>query len=112
MKDKSKTGEIPIVGGKTIEIGKYNYNLIVVLSDHKDPKDQELALFQYSEKALAVDMRTKILKEGIDVKTKEAGVDVELFYPPHQIRKIILRSEPITMRKPGSIRDNQGAGLK
>lgn len=101
MKDKSKSGDIPILGGTSIEIGKFVYNLIVILSDHKNPKEQEMAIFQYQALSAAHDMRTKILKDGVSLKTKEVGVDIELFYPAHQIRKIIIRSEPITMKTQG-----------
>lgn len=98
---KDKHG-LPIIGGKVMEIGTFVYNLIFVLSDDKDPKNQEMVLYQYSNEGEAVKMKDKILQEGIALKQKDfAGLDVQIFYPVSQIRKVILKKEPAGI-KPGT----------
>jgi len=95
MKKINESKGLPIIGGSVIEIGKFIYNMIVILSDHKDPKDQETVIFQYENKEQSKKMRDTIIKEGINLNMKDKGIEVEVFYPPGVIRKIIVRKEPL-----------------
>ena len=95
MKIKNENKGLPIIGGSVIEIGKFVYNMIVILSDHKDPKDQEQVVFQYHDKDQSDQMKETILKDGIKLKMNDKGVEVEIYYAPHVIRKIIIRKEPV-----------------
>ena len=95
MKIKNEKNELPIIGGSVIEIGKFAYNMIVILSDHKDPKDQETVVFQSHSKNESDQMKETILKDGVKLKVNDKGVEVEIYYAPHVIRKIITRKEPL-----------------
>jgi len=77
-----------------MKIGKFVYRMIVVLSDHLDPKDQEMVVYEYEDKAKAQKMKETILLEGINLSRKDGGVEIDMFYPARQIRKIIIRQEP------------------
>ncbi len=102
MSNNKKKGGLPKIGGKVMEIGKFVFRMIVILSDHLDPKDQEMVVYQYSEKEKALKMKETILIEGISLKQKDAGIELDIFYPARQIRKIIIRKEPMTIKGTGS----------
>ena len=91
---KTKSG-LPKIGGTFIEIGKFVYRMIVVLSDHLDPKDQEMVVYEYPDKKKALKMKETILLEGINLSRKDEGIEIDMYYPARQIRKIIIRKEPI-----------------
>lgn len=95
MKIKNENKGLPIIGGSVVEIGKFVYNMIVVLSDHKDPKDQEQVVFQYHDKAQTDQMKATILKDGVKLKMQDKGAEIEIYYAPQVIRKIIVRKEPL-----------------
>jgi len=94
MKIKNEKNELPIIGGSVIEIGKFVYNMIVILSDHKDPKDQETVVFQYHKKEEVETMRETVMKDGVKLKVQDKGIEVEIYYGPQVVRKIIVRKEP------------------
>lgn len=97
---KDKQG-VPIVGGRIPAIGMFTYTLIIVLSDpHIKEEDRELVIYQYSEKSKAMKMRETVRKEGVNLTKEEGGIEMECWYPPSEIRKILLKKEPI-MIKPG-----------
>lgn len=49
-----------------MESEKFVYRMIVVLSDHLDPKDQEMVVYEYEDKEKAKKMKETILLEGIN----------------------------------------------
>lgn len=102
MNSKKTKHSPPVIGGNILELGKFVYRMIVVLSDHLDPKDQELVAFEYKDKALAVKRREVILMEGINVIQTDEGVDIDIFYPARSVRKIIIRAEPAAIQKRSS----------
>ncbi len=86
-----------------MEIGKFVYRMIVVLSDHLDPKDQEMVVYEYKDKEKAKKMKETILLEGISLTREDEGTEIDMYYPARQIRKIIIRKEPIQTKKHGDI---------
>ena len=100
MNQKKTKHGIPIVGGNIPAIGLFTYTLIVVLSDHLKAEDQELVIYQYRDRSKAMKMRETIKADGCNLTKKEGGIEMECYYPPRQIRKIMLKKEPITI-KPG-----------
>lgn len=95
---KTKHG-IPVIGGTVMEMEKFVYRMIVVLSDHLDPKDKEVVIYEYADKEKAKKMKEKILLEGINLTRKDEGIEIDMYYPARQIRKIIIRKEPIQIKK-------------
>lgn len=85
-----------------MEIGKFVYRMIVVLSDHLDPKDQEMVVYEYEDKEKAKKMKETILLEGINLSREDKGIEIDMFYPARQIRKIIIRKEPLQIEGRGS----------
>ncbi len=82
-----------------MEMEKFVYRMIVVLSDHLDPKDKEVVIYEYADKEKAKKMKEKILLEGINLTRKDEGIEIDMYYPARQIRKIIIRKEPIQIKK-------------
>jgi len=102
MSNKKTKHGLPKIGGPVLEIGKFVYRMIVILSDHPDPKKQDMVVFEYTDKKKAEKMKETILIEGISIVQKDEGIEVDLFYPARQIRKIITRKEPMKIRGRGS----------
>lgn len=102
MSNKKTKHRIPKIGGTVMEIGKFVYRMIVVLSDHLDPKDKEMVVYEYDNKEKAKKMKEKILLEGISLTRKDEGIEIDMYYPARQIRKIIIRKEPLQIEKHGS----------
>lgn len=98
MAQRKTKHNVPTIGGNIPAIGLFTYTLIVVLSDHIKATDQELVIYQYSEKSKAMIMRETMKKDGVNLTKKEGGVEMECYYPPNQIRKIMLKKEPITIK--------------
>jgi len=103
MGNKNKDPGVPVIGGKVMEIGKFVYRMIVILSDHLNPKDQEMVVYEYTDQKKALKMKETILLEGISITRKDEGVEIDLFYPARQIRKIIIRREPLKMGRGSKI---------
>lgn len=100
MAQRKTKHNVPSIGGNIPAIGIFTYTLIIVLSDHIKVEDQELVMYQYSEKSKAMKMRDAIKTDGVNLVKKEGGAEMECYYPPSQIRKIMLKKEPRTI-KPG-----------
>jgi len=103
MNQKKTKHGIPIVGGNIPAIGMFTYTLIVILSDHLKPEDQEMVIYQYSEKSKAMKMRETIKTVGCNLTKEEGGVEMECYYPPSQIRKILLKKEPVGIGPKGKV---------
>ena len=85
-----------------MELGKFVYRMIVVLSDHKKGEEQEMVVYEYGDRDKAQKMKETILIEGISLSRKDQGIEIDMFYPARQIRKIIIRKEPMQTKGPGS----------
>lgn len=65
--------------------------LIVILSDHPDTKKQEKVAYPHDKLEDAFKQRKLILKEGIELRG--TNDKLYIFYPPHEIRKIVIQKE-------------------
>ena len=102
MGNKKTESGLPKIGGTVMEIGKFVYRMIVVLSDHKKGEEQEMVVYEYGDKEKAQKMKETILIEGISLTQKDKGIEIDIFYPARQIRKIVIRKEPMQIKGRGS----------
>lgn len=95
---------IPKIGALGIpDLGKKFYNVCAILDD-KEFEKAEKVIFTYDNEEMAITQKDNIFKNGIQIKSKDGAFQV--FYPPSQVRRVIIRKETSMPSKTKSNKTN------